>query len=351
MVNKKNITLNGQEKITLISNFSTLLTAGISILETVDSLLEDSKGNQRKLLQALREDLIQGKRVSASFAEFPKVFDRVTINILKAAEEAGTLDVTLHDLRLNIQKEMEFNDKVRSAMIYPILIAIVFMGVLLVILTIVIPKIATVFTRLRVELPLPTKILIFVSNMLLAYTIPIIVGVIIGCIFIFYLYKQHKGFLLSIFFRLPLVSGLIKEIDLTRFTRSMYLLLSSGITITSALDLTRDVVMRKDVAQMIKTTHEMVLGGKRISEGLRANKKIVPPIMTKIIEAGEKTGSLDKSMQDISDYLDYQVSGTLRTLTALLEPIMLVLIGVMVGGMMLAIIAPIYGLMGQIGPK
>ena len=249
------------------------------------------------------------------------------------------------------QKEMEFSDKVRSALIYPALIGVVFLGVLLVILTVVIPKMATVFTRLRVELPLPTKILITVSDALLKHTIPILAGVAIVLFLLFYLYKKHKGVFLNIFFKLPLVSELVKQIDLTRFTRSMYLLLSSGITITNALDLTRDVVMRKDVALMIKKTQDMVLAGKHISEGLRSSKDIVPPLMTKIIEAGEKTGSLDKSMLDISEYLDYQVTRTLRTLTALLEPIMLVVIGVMVGGMMLAIIAPIYGLMGQIGPQ
>lgn len=349
--NKKNISLSVQDKIAVISNFSTLLTAGISILEAVDSLLEDSKGNQKKLLMALREDLIQGKHVYASFSQFPKVFDRVTINILKAAEEAGTLDITLIDLRKNIQKEMEFADKVRSALVYPTLISVVFLGVLLVILVIVIPKISTVFTRLRVELPLPTKILIFTSDLLLKNTIPLLLGLALAVGGLIFIYQSKRSFFLNMFFKLPVVSTLVKQIDLTRFSRSMFLLLNSGITITNALDLTQDVVMRKDVKNMIKKTQEMVLGGKRISEGMRNAGHIMPPLLIKIVEAGEKTGSLDKSMADIAEYLDYQVSRTLATLTAILEPAMLVLMGIFVGGMMMAIIAPIYGLMGQIGPQ
>src|SRR5262245_34560709 len=114
-MNYKRITLSANEKLTLVGNMSTMLTAGISILEAVDSLLEDAKGNMKKVLQSLRDDLIQGEHVHESFAKFPNVFNKVTVNILKASEEAGTLDVTLKDLTNNIQKEMEFNDKVKSA--------------------------------------------------------------------------------------------------------------------------------------------------------------------------------------------------------------------------------------------
>jgi type II secretory pathway component PulF len=146
------------------------------------------------------------------------------------------------------------------------------------------------------------------------------------------------------------VSGLAREVDLTRFTRSLYLLLSAGIPITQALELTENVVVKKDIQRAIIHTKNVVSGGKKFTEGLKDNKRVIPPIMIKIIEAGEKSGSLDQSMMDVSDYLDYQVSNTLKTLTALLEPILLVLVGVLVGGMMLAIIAPIYSMIGQVGP-
>ena len=129
-MNTKNVGMSYKDKITLLSNLSTMLTAGISILETVDSLLEDAKGNQKKLLQVLREDLIQGKHMYITFSKFPGVFDKVTVNIIKASEEAGSLDVTLKDIKTHIQKEMEFIDKIRSAMMYPVLIFVVFVLVL-----------------------------------------------------------------------------------------------------------------------------------------------------------------------------------------------------------------------------
>lgn len=343
--------LSNNEKVDLVGNLSTLLSAGIPILEAVESLLEDSKGNLKKILQTLRNDLMEGKHVYASFSKFPRAFDKVTVNLLKAAEEAGALDVTLKDLKDIIRKEMEFTDKVKSALTYPILIIIVFAGVLLMILTFVVPKISTVFMRLKVDLPLPTKIMIVASNFLLQYTLHAIVAAVIlfvGCLM---LYRTQKKLFINLISSLPLISNLINLIDLTRFSRSLFLLLNAGIPITSALELTQEVVAKKSIEKAIIHAKEAVLSGKKLSEGFKGSKKIIPGIFIKITEAGEKTGSLDKSMQDISEYLDYQVTGTLKTVTTLLEPIMLVFVGVLVGAMMLAIIAPIYGLISQVGAR
>ncbi len=350
-MNTQNISIGSSEKIGLVSNLYTMLSAGIPILETVNSLLEDSKGNQKKILETLRDDLTQGKQLYQSFGKFPGVFDKVTINIIKASEQAGTLDVTLKDLRDNIKKEVEFTDKIKSALFYPILILFVFSGVLLMILTFVIPRISSVFSRLKVTLPLPTKILIFTSNILLTYTIPLILLFIILLFLMYIFYKKQKRLFFNLLFSLPLISTLAKEIDLTRFTRSLYLLLNSGLPITTTLELTQAVVMKREIAQAIAHCHEMILAGKRLSDGFKDNKHIFPGIMIKITEAGEKSGTLEKSMQDISEYIDYQVGKTLTALTALLEPVMLVVIGILVGGMMLAIIAPIYGLIGQVGTR
>lgn len=349
-MNTKNVTISRTDKITFISNFCTMLASGIPILETVDSLLEDAKGGQKKLLETLRDDLVQGQHVSTSFAKFPKIFDKVTVNIIKASEEAGTLDATLKDLKETIKKENEFNDKIRSALIYPSFIIVVFFAVFTMILVVVIPKISTVFSRLNVPLPLPTRIMIGLSNSLITYPIPIALGLaaIIGVVI--FLYKRNKRFFVSGLTSLPVVSKLARLIDLTRVTRNLNLLLSAGIPITTALELTVDVVVKKDLRDVITHVRDVVISGKNLSEGLKDNKKAVPSIMIKIIEAGERSGELDKSMQDVADYLDYEVSNLLKTLTALIEPLLLVFVGIAVGGMMLAIIGPIYGLIGQIGP-
>lgn len=346
----KNIGLSSGDKIAFISNLSTMLSAGIPILDAVNNLLEDSKGNIRKVLETLRDDLTQGHQVNYSFAKFPKVFDKVTVNVVKASEEAGTLDVTLKDLRDTLRKQEEFNDKVRSSLLYPAFIIGVFFLVLLVNLIFVIPKIALVFKNLKVPLPLPTQILIFVSDLILKNT-AVVVGIVVAIIlFFWYLLTQKRGFVLNIFYSLPGISGLIKLIDITQFTRSMHLLLASGITIVAALDLAADIVIKKESKKIIEKSKELILSGKTFSDGLRTGKGYIPTMMIKLVETGEKTGTIDKSMQDISEYYDYQVTNTLKTLTALLEPVTLVLVGIVVGAMMISIIAPIYSLIGQVSP-
>lgn len=328
-----------------------MLSSGIPILETVQSLLEDSKGGQKKLLDVMKQDLGQGQHMYVTFEKFPRMFDKVTVNIIKAAEESGTLDTALEDLKRGIRKDIEFNDKIRSALIYPIFIFIVFILVMVIILVVVVPRISTVFKRLNVDLPLPTQIMMAMSDILLKQTIPLIliVALIIGAFV--YIYKQNRIYLIRALTSLPIISLLTQQIDLTRFTRALYLLLTAGIPITVALELTQDVVIKKNIQVAIKHAKSVVFGGKKLSEGLADSKKVVPPVMIKIIEAGERSGSLDKSMLDVSEYLDYQVSSTLKTVTALIEPIMLVGVGFLVGGMMLAIIAPIYQLIGQVGAR
>ena len=136
----QHLSISRSDKLALISNMATMLAAGISILEIIDSLLEDARGNQKKMLEIVKEDMSQGTHLYTSFERFPSVFDKVTVNIIKAAEEAGTLETSLKDLRENIKKESEFVDKVKGALTYPALIMVVFAGVLLLILTFVIPN-------------------------------------------------------------------------------------------------------------------------------------------------------------------------------------------------------------------
>ena len=351
MIKTENVTMSNNDKLSTLSDLGTMLSAGIPLLEAVEALLEDAKGNQKKFLEVLRDDLNQGKHVYFTFSKFPNVFSKVTASIVKASEEAGTLDVTLKDLKENLQKDMEFADKVRSAMIYPLFIVGLFIAVMLMMLIVVIPKISTVFSRMNVILPLPTKIMIAMSNAVMNQTFYVVIGLVAFCILAVFLYKKQKKLFMNLLVKLPILSDLTKDIDLTKFSRNFYLLLNAGIPITLALELTENVVTNPEVERGIRHAKEMVASGKKLSEGFKNDRKIFPSIIIRITEAGERSGSLDKSMLEISDFLDYQVSNKLKTATALLEPIMLVGIGLGVGGMMVAIIGPIYSMIGQVGVK
>lgn len=344
----ENLTLGNTERLSLLSNLSTMVNAGLTIAEAVESLLEDATGPLKILLTGIQADVTQGKPLHSALAKYPRIFDTVTVSIIKAAEESGTIDVVLKDVKNTVKKDIEFSDKIRSALTYPMVILVVFFGVLVLLLTFVIPKISSVFMRLRVELPLPTKILIFMSDVILHYTVPFFIGLTVCILLMVYLYTKQRKLFINALLSLPYVSTMARQIDLTRFSRSMYLLLVSAIPLYSALELTESVAIKREVKEAIRRAREYVGGGKRLADALRG-QNAVPSLMVKIIEVGERSGSLDTSMSDLSEYFDYQVTTTLQYMMTLLEPVILVLVGVVVGGMMMAIIAPIYGLIGQVG--
>jgi len=341
--------LKGTEKLELVGSLATMIGSGISILEVVKSLQEDALGGQKVVLNEMVSDLTQGKRLYVTLAKFPKVFDRVSVNVIRASEEAGTLDVALRDLRATLQKDMEFNDKIRSALTYPFFIIVVFFGILTMILVFVIPKISTVFLQLNVPLPVPTRIMLFLSDLVVKQTQWFLTGLGLFVATIYYILRFHRQAVLEVLYRMPLVKTLIMQIDVTNFARNLSVLLASGLPITQALELVTEVVIRSRTKTLLTVTKGMVLAGRPLSEGFRSDPTALSSIVIKLVEAGEKTGSLDHSLQEIAEYFDYKVTYTLKTLTALLEPLMLVLVAVVVGGMMLAIIAPVYGLISQIG--
>lgn len=346
----KNISLSSTEKLNFISNVSTMLSAGIPILSVIDSLAEEGRGNVKKILEEIHKDLLQGKHLYASFAKFPRVFDSVTVNMVRAAEESGMLDVVLKDMKAQIKKDIALNRKIRTALTYPAVVMLVFFGVLFTILVVAIPKISTVFAQLKTPLPLPTKILIFLSNLILHNTILVIIGCTLIVAGLAALYRWQQKRITTMLCSLPIVATVVRDIDLLRFSRSLHLLLTAGIPITGALELTEQVVVRPDIVKALAHAKQTVLTGKTLSFSFKQHKKIFPSTMIELVQAGEKTGTLDRSLIDIAEYFDYKVADSLEVLTALLEPVMLVLVAILVGGMIVSIIGPIYGMIGQISP-
>ena len=289
----------------------------------------------------------QGQTISQSFSRFPKAFDPITVNLIKAAEEAGTLETILKDLVKTIKKDIDFINKVKSALTYPILVVIILFLVLVINLFFVIPRIAQVFSRLHVPTPLPTKILIATSKLVVDNTLLSIASLIAFLLLMFIIVKTQKAIFLGILGIIPPVNKLLTEIDLTRFTRSLALLLKSGIPITDSLKLTQNVVNKRKIEKIIAHASQEVAAGRKLSDGLKDNK-IIPNFMIRVTQAGEISGTLEQSMQELSEQFDDRVTQRVKNLTVLLEPLLLLIVGILVGAIMLAIIAPIYNLISNI---
>lgn len=339
--------LRSTEKLELISSLGSMLSAGIPLLESVQALLEGAKKRTKTVLETLKKDLEAGKTIADSFSRFPDSFDAIAINLIRGSEEAGNLEEVLADLAETIRRDIEFNRKVKGALAYPIFVITVFIGIMIVILTFVMPRIAQVFTKLKVNIPLPTRILIFSSDILLNYWPWVIAGAISLILITIVIYRTKRRQLLAFLSSLPFVSSLAREIDLVRFTRSMGLLMSSGIPISKSLELSRNVLVRPELIKLIDNSRQEVIRGKKLSDTLKIQKNI-PQILIRMVDAGERSGKLEQSFQRAAEYFDNRVSETIKTLTTLLEPILLVTVGLAVGAIMISIIAPIYQLIGTI---
>jgi type IV pilus assembly protein PilC len=345
------IRLSSEEKLNLISNISTMLSAGISLTGTIETLIEEAKGSLAVILTAVQADLTAGKSLSTAFSAFPLVFDPVTVNLLHASEEAGTLEQTLKDLEKTLRKDIEFSDKVKGAMFYPMMVVTVFFIVMIVILVVVMPKISQVFGRMKMPLPMSTKIMIASSNFLVQYWPYVVGGTVFIILALFILHREKSREFNQFILGLPGVKVLARQIDITRFSRVLHLLLTSGVPITQGLELAQAVVNNKQVVNQIKSARDQASAGAQFSSGLKGKNSPFPSMMVKLMEVGEKTGTLEKAMFDVANHMDNQVSKTLNKLTMMLEPIMLVLVGLAVGAMMMAIIGPIYGMIGQVANR
>jgi type II secretory pathway component PulF len=345
------IRLQGKERLSLFSDLSTMLTAGIPILEAVTSLEDDATGNMKKVLAVLHVTLNNGEPLSKALGRMPNAFDQISVNLIRAAEAGGTLEETLHDIVLTTKKELAFSEQLRNTMIYPLFVMGVFMAIVVLMLTFVIPRVAKVFTAMKVHMPFITKAMISASNTFTSHWLIITIAFFAIILLFVGFVKTNSRAIARALLSMPGLKVLGTNIDLTRFTRSFGLLMHAGVPVIEALTLSQKVVRKKNIIVLIEHMKENVENGKPISTGLRAAKGVIPPIMSRSIETAEQSGTLEQTMQNLTEYFDEQVAGSIKVVSSLIEPILLVLVGGMVGTLMITIIAPIYNLISQINPK
>lgn len=351
--NKKyqSIRLKGKERLSLFSDISTMLTAGIPIMEAVVSLEDDASGNMKKALKVLHETLNNGEPLSKALGRMPNAFDQISVNLIRAAEAGGTLEETLHDIVQTTKKELAFSEQLRNTMIYPLFVMGVFLAIVVLMLTFVIPRVAKVFTAMKVHMPFVTKMMISASNTFTQHWLVVTVIFFAFILFLAGFIKANSRAIARTLLSMPGLKKLGTDIDLTRFTRSFGLLMHAGVPVIEALTLSKKVVRKKSIIAIIDHMQENVENGKPLSTGLRVKKGVIPPIMSRSIETAEESGTLEQTMQNLTEYFDDQVAGSIKVVSSLVEPVLLVLVGGMVGTLMITIIAPIYNLISQINPK
>ncbi len=325
---------------------SSMLVSGLTLMEGLRVLKEQiQKSSVNEIISGIITDIEGGKSFSESLAKYPNTFSSIYISLIKSSEQAGILDKILLRLADTLEKQQKIRSTIKGALMYPAIVVIGMVIVVIIMMLFVIPQLAVVYESLNVQLPLPTKIVIFISDAFIKFW-PFVFG--FGFLLIFLLrrwYRTDTGrlFLDDLILRLPVFGKLIKQTILAEFTRTFGLLVGSGTLVVESLDQTANVTGNLIYKNAVLGAAKQVEKGVGIGDAL-SGYAIFPPILVQMAKIGEETGKLDESLLRVSEYFEREVDETTKTLTTAMEPIIIVVLGAGVAFLIVSIITPIYSL-------
>ncbi|HKZ68414.1 MAG TPA: type II secretion system F family protein, partial [Chitinophagaceae bacterium] len=343
--------VKSKELTTFTRQLSTLQDAGLPIIRGLKILASQmKKGLLKKTTLRVIEDVESGNTLSGAFAKHPRVFDKLYVNVVKAGEVGGALDIILQRLADFREKTERLVRKIISAMIYPTVVVVVAISILIGLMIFIIPNFAKIFEELNLELPLPTKMLITFSLILKTQWM-FIPAVPFGAFILYKILGKIKKIRLVIDktkFKLPIFGVIINKSTVSRFSRTLATLTSSGVPILDALTNVKDATGNAAMAQAIQNIHDSIRGGESITKPLRASE-ICDAMVVNMVEVGEETGELDKMLTKVADNYDDEVDRAVEAMVSLIEPMMIVFLGGAVGFIVIAMFVPLIKLMQGIG--
>jgi len=330
--------------------FSVMIDAGLPLVQCLEILgtQEEDKGFSSVIL-ATRGDVEGGASLADAMKKHPKTFDPLFTNMIAAGEAGGILDTILKRLATYIEKAVKLKSQVQSAMIYPIAVIVIAALVVGVILWKVIPTFANLFAGLGAELPLPTRIVIALSNGLVRFMPFILVGIgaFVFAFRSYYASPNGRRVIDAVVLKLPVLGLLMRKIAVSRFCRTLSTLLASGVSILEALDITARTAGNAIIEEAIQTTRKSIERGETIAQPLRETN-VFPSMVVQMISVGEATGALDTMLSKIADFYEEEVDVAVAGLLTLLEPIMIFFLGTVVGGIVIAMYLPIFDLISKL---
>jgi len=332
------------EVVNFTRQFSTMISAGLPISRALEILAEQMTNKKmKKILGDVLRDVEGGSPLSAALGRYPKVFKNTYQALIRAGESSGKLDEILAKLALTMEANRELRAKFKAAMIYPAIVLLAMIGVFVLMMVFVIPKLASMYESLNIELPAMTKAMIFISK-LFTEKIYIIFGVTAAGIFGWTRFAKSetgKEIMAYVSFKLPVFGNINRQTDITQMTSTLSLLIASAVPIVESLKIVSDVVKNRSYKEICLEAAKRVEKGSPLSEYFKSTKSL-PPLLGQMASVGEETGQLDQALQKVADYFNSEVDNAVKGLSAALEPIILILLGGMVGALIISIITPIY---------
>lgn len=341
--------ISAKDRSIMYRELSTMLKAGVGITQAIEIAAESPNARLRQILREIHKSLENGFAVSVAMSGYPKVFPEVEIGVVRSGEATGNLANVLEDLATSTHRSAEFIGKVRGAMIYPAFIVLVMIIVGAIILTRVIPPIRSIFETTGTELPTSTKILLAVTDFI-ANSWPLLIGIllivlVLGRLFLLTKLGREVGSFVALNF--PIFGSLAQQVYLARFNRTMALLIGAGVPILEAVEIivssTKNIIFARSLKELSRSLEQ----GAAISSSLARNRYF-PRIMTQLLFVGQQSGDLGNSAATLADYFEGEVDAKLRTFSSLIEPFIIVLLGIAVAFIVVSVLQPIYNLSGEI---
>ena len=330
--------------------FATMIDAGLPLVQCLE-ILSDQADNKtfKTVLQAIKTDVEGGATFADALKKHPKIFDNLFVNLVAAGEVGGILDTILNRLAVYIEKSMKLKKKVKGALVYPLVVTIVGVGVVAVLLLFVIPVFEKMFVDMGQDLPGPTQVIVDLSKWLRKYILFIIALSIVLYIVYNRLTRNDKiqEAVDEIKLRVPIFGDLIRKVSVARFTRTLGTMIQSGVPILDGLDIVAKTAGNMRITRAINETRTSISEGKTLAEPL-GDHRVFPSMVIQMISVGESTGALDAMLTKIADFYDEEVDAAVDALTALIEPVMIVFLGGVVGGFLVAMYLPIFQIAGAI---
>lgn len=324
--------------------FAIMIDAGLPIVQCLDILTEQSSSKLlRNTIRTIKKDVEGGATLANALKKHSKIFDDLYVNMVEAGETGGVLNTILNRIALFIEKASRLKKKVKGAMIYPCSIVAVAVIVVAILLIFVIPVFAELFGSMGKALPAPTQITINISNWFIAYWLYMSFGIasVVASIRIYYQTPQGRMKIDAALLRLPIFGDLLRKVAVARFSQNMSILLTSGVPILDGLAITARTAGNKVVEKAIMDSRISISQGKTVAEPLRESK-IFPPMVCQMVAIGENTGGLDTMLKKIGEFYEEEVDDAVANLTALMEPLIMVVLGVILGGLVISMYLPIF---------
>lgn len=343
--------IDASQKAVLAKQLAVTIEAGLPILESLGISRDSSQGRMKKILTEIMESVSTGHTLADSFARQPKYFSRLFVNSVYAGEESGTLAEAFRGLAIQMTKEKELLGKIRGALVYPVFVLITAIILGMSISLFVLPKITPLFEGLNVTLPATTRAIIWFSHFVENYGYYLFPGIIVGIIFLFWLWKQKfaKPFTDILVLNLPVIKHISRGSNTVQFCRALATLLKSGLNVTQSLEVAHDSVTNFYYRRALRSVATRVGKGTSINENLEQHSWLFPLIVTRMIKVGEESGKLEDTLFYLAEFFDNEVDAATKNLSTSIEPILLLSIGGIVAFLALSIITPIYEITGKIG--